>query len=116
LLLSNSLKKALASLLLLAVFAVLTQGVLHEVFHDSEHENFGSTAKIAGEAGHSNECHSQHQSCSSLSCTHGALFLAESAFCWNALRQIELLKFSEDVFQLPIISANLFRPPRVSIS
>ncbi|OGK08858.1 MAG: hypothetical protein A2W80_06390 [Candidatus Riflebacteria bacterium GWC2_50_8] len=64
---------------------------------------------------HADDCHSEHQSCSSLSCSHGTLFLAESAFCWRTFGQIELLKFSNTSHRLPIIAASFFKPPRVSI-
>jgi len=113
---SKALKNLLATLLLLTVFAVLAQGVLHEAYHDSDHGccDSNDTAIIA--AGHSDDCHSEHHACSSLSCAHGTLFLAESAFCWNAFEAIELLKFPDDIFRLPVISTNLFRPPRSNIS
>jgi len=112
----KALNRALATILLLAVFAVLVQGVLHEVGHDSDHEGCTTTAEAITAQGHSDHCHSEHQSCSSLSCTHGTLFLAESAFCWQTDGQNELLEFPDDVYRLPIIAANFFKPPRASLS
>jgi len=67
-------------------------------------------------ADHSDECHSQHQACSSLSCSHGSLFIAETTFSWQADQLAELLKFPDDVYRLPIIASNFFKPPIISIS
>ncbi|PKL46469.1 MAG: hypothetical protein CVV42_16330 [Candidatus Riflebacteria bacterium HGW-Riflebacteria-2] len=112
---SKALKNALATLLLLTVFAVLIQGILHEAWQESDHACCSSADMAITSPEQADDCHSEHQSCSSLSCSHGTLFLAESAFCWQTFGQIELLKFTNTSQRLPIIAANFFKPPRVSI-
>ena len=109
----RTLRKALGALLLMAVFAVLLQGILHEVLHDSEPECcsllFDETI-VTSE--HDDECHAHHKTCSSLSCSQGALFLAGAAFCWQNFGQVEPFAFAVDNFRLPIIAANFFIPPK----
>lgn len=115
--LSKALRKALASLLLLAVFAVLMQGVLHECFHEREHHapvTDSPLTIISSE--HGEGCHSHHQSCSSLSCAFGALFLAGSEFCWQTFNQVESFQFPRDDFNPSIIAVNFFKPPRTIAS
>jgi len=112
---SNGTKKAFAFMLLIAVFAVLLQGVIHEIcheLHDCSHQN----SAMYSSTDHSDECHSQHQTCSSLSCSHGSLFIAETNFRWQTDQLAELLKFPDDVYRLPIIASNFFKPPIISIS
>jgi hypothetical protein len=110
------LRKTLSAILLIALAAVLFQGVLHEAGHESDHACCSSVEVAITTPEQADDCHSEHQTCSSLYCSHGALFLAESAFCWQTFGQIELLKFTNDVQRLPIIPTTFFKPPRACIS
>lgn len=108
----SSLRKALGAILLIAVCAVLLQGVVHEAFHESEQQQHSALFAIDSECEHEEACHSHHKACSRLSCSQGTPFITGKAFCWHVLGQVEAFLPTTDNFTLPIIAENFFKPPR----
>ncbi|NCB39422.1 MAG: hypothetical protein EOM80_11700 [Erysipelotrichia bacterium] len=102
----------IASIMLLAVFAALFTGVFHEASHESNSmcANF-STDCLISSADEGEHCHSHHQTCSSLSCTQGSVFITESIYRWQNFASIELFVLFSCKFALPIILTRFFKPP-----
>ncbi len=100
--------------MLLVTLAVFVHGVFHEIFHESDADRPSAAATLAAGHEHDDDCHSNHHSCSRLSCSHGELFLAASRFLLPSVDQIEKIVFPESRFRLPVVIDNLFKPPITS--
>lgn len=101
-------RKLLAAMLLFTAFAALVLGVLHELESGCFLVN---SADAIMSAEHDESCHSHHQSCSSLSCSHGMLFIAGTDFCWQTFNLVEKFSFCAENIRKPIVCVDFFKPP-----
>lgn len=106
--LSGYCKKLVTVILLFTAFTALFLGVLHELESDCCQENSVDSIMVAD---HADGCHSHHQSCSSLSCSHGTLFIAGTDFCWQIFNLVEKFSFGAEIICKPIVCVDFFKPP-----
>jgi len=101
----------LAALLLCISCAVFFYGVFNEIAHADEHACGSSAVCLIGDHEHGDACHSNHQSCSRLSCSHGEFFLTGAQFDWQLFSCSEKYVANADDPGNPLIASRLFKPP-----
>ncbi len=103
--------RVFASLLLVLAVATLFQGVGHEIFHEAA-DLRSQTATEAFACGcHTEDCHSDHRTCSSLSCFLGTSFIGATGFSFLYNTEGEFFRPDKGTFALPLVAEDFFKPP-----
>ncbi len=100
-----------ASLLLIVAVATLLQGVGHEIFHETGDLHSHAATETLTCGCHAEDCHSDHHTCSSLSCSQGASFISAAGFNFLHIATIEFFRPDRSTFALPLITEDFFKPP-----
>ena len=104
-------RKMLAALLLCISCAVFFYGVYNEIAHADTHSCASTSAFLISDHEHGDACHSNHQTCSRLSCSHGEFFLAGAQFCWQLFSCSEKFIAIAEYPGNPLLAERLFKPP-----
>lgn len=104
--------RAFASILLIVAVATLFQGVLHEIFHEEAEQLAHNATEAFTCACHSDNCHSDHHACSSLSCSQGANFIGATGLNFCHIADSEIFRPARGIIALPLLAETFFKPPR----
>jgi len=103
--------RVFASLLLVIAVATLLQCVGHEIFHGADNLHSHAEAEAFACGCHTEDCHSDHHACSSLSCSQGTSFISTAGLNFLHIARIEFFRPDRSTFALPLVSEDFFKPP-----